>query len=57
MTDLERRRYGAQAADALRPYRRDGVLAVVRDRVLPALGLAGLTRCRSAGSGAPHGAG
>ncbi len=39
MTDLERRRYGAQAADALRPYRRDGVLAVVRDRVLPALGL------------------
>jgi glycosyltransferase involved in cell wall biosynthesis len=38
--ETDRESYAARAASALEPYRRERVLAVVRDEVLPALGLA-----------------
>ena len=39
---MERERYAERAAAAMAPYRREAVLAVVRDDVAPALGLAAM---------------
>jgi glycosyltransferase involved in cell wall biosynthesis len=39
LTDAERRDYAARAAQLLVPYRRERVLELVRQRVLPALGI------------------
>ena len=37
--EVDREAYAARALELLRPYREEAVLATLRERVLPALGL------------------